>query len=65
MKEEKTMIDINKVIKLRNITLTAIEIEKENRGKFGKGTPSQAYRLGMLHCLVDYKDKLNELIIQG
>ncbi|MBA7651088.1 hypothetical protein ES703_58903 [subsurface metagenome] len=64
-KKEKTMVDINKIIGLRNLVLKAIEIEKEDKDKFKEGTPSHSYRLGMLHCLKDFKEKLNSLIIQG
>jgi len=64
-KEEKIMIDINKIIRLRNLILTAIEIEEKDKDEFKEGTPSHSYRLGMLHCLQDFKKKLNSLIIQG
>jgi len=64
-KEEKTMIDINKIVRLRNLVLTAIDIEKEDIKKFKEGTPSHSYRLGMLHCQKDFKDKLDSLINQG
>ena len=65
MKEEKTMVDIGKLIRLRNLVLTAIDITKEDMSKFKEGTPSHSYRLGMLHCQKDFKDKLNSLIIRG
>ncbi len=65
MSEEKTMVDIDKLIRLRNLILTAIDITKEDKAKFQEGSPSHSYRLGMLHCQIDYKDKLNALIIMG
>ena len=65
MKEEKTMVDIGKLIRLRNLILTAIDITKEDMGKFKEGTPSHSYSLGMLHCQKDFKDKLNSLIAMG
>lgn len=68
MKEEKTMIDIKKLIRLRNLILTAIEITEEDKKKFegdDEAHPALQYRLGMLHCQKDIRDKLNALIIQG
>ncbi len=65
MKEEKTMVDIDKLSRLRNLVLTAIDITKEDIQKFKEGTPSHSYSLGMLHCQVDFKDKLNALISMG
>lgn len=62
---EKIMIDINTIIRLRNLVLTAIDITKEDMNKFQEGTSSHSYRLGMLHCQKDFKDKLNSLISQG
>jgi hypothetical protein len=65
MNEEKTMVDIGKLIRLRNLILTGIDITKEDMSKFQEGTPSHSYRLGMLHCQKDFKDKLNALIDMG
>ncbi len=65
MNEEKTMIDIDKLIRLRNLVLTAIDITKEDMKKFQEGTPNHSYRLGMLHCQKDLEEKLSSLIIQG
>ena len=65
MSEEKTMVDIQKLVRLRNLTLTAVDITKEDIRKFKEGTPSHSYRLGMLHCQKDFKDKLNALISIG
>jgi len=64
-KEEKIMIDINSIIRLRNLLLTAINITKNDMAKYKEGTPSYSYSLGILHCQEDFKAKLNELIIQG
>ena len=64
-KEEKTMVDIGKLIRLRNLVLTAIDITLEDMRKFKLETPSHSYRLGMLHCQKDFKDKLNALIAMG
>lgn len=63
--EEKSLIDIDKIVKLRNLIITAIGITKKDKDKFKAGTPSHSYRLGMCHCLDDFKEKLNSLIIQG
>lgn len=65
MKEEKTMVDIGKLIRLRNLILTAIDITKEDMRKFKQGTSSHSYRLGMIHVQIDFKDKLNALIDMG
>ncbi len=65
MKEDKTMVDINKLIRLRNLVLTAIDITKEDMKDLKPGTPSHSYKLGMLHCEIDFKDKLNSLIAMG
>ena len=65
IKEEKTMVDIGKLIRLRNLILTAIDITKEDMNAVKEGTRSHSYRLGMLHCQEDIKDKLNALISMG
>ena len=64
-KEEKTMVDIGKLIRLRNLVLTAIDITLEDMKDHKPETPSHSYRLGMLHCQKDFKDKLNALIAMG
>lgn len=62
---EKTMIDIKKVIELRDQMRKAIEIQKEDKGKCDSGTPARSYHLGGLHRLEEFETKLNELIILG
>jgi len=64
-KEEKTMVDINKLIKLRDQVRGAIAIESSNKDKFEESTPAYSYRLGIIHNLKDMEDRLNNLIIQG
>ena len=66
--EEKTMIDINKVIKLRDQVIRAIEITEEDKKVYegdDEAHPALQYRQGMLHCQKDILDMLNDLIIQG
>jgi len=61
----KTIVDVGKLIRLRNLVLTAIDITKEDMNKHKEGTSSYSYSLGMLHCQKDFKDKLNALIAMG
>ncbi len=68
MSEEKTMVDIDKLIKLRDQVNSAIKIEKSEKKKFegdDVAHPALQYHLGRLHSLEEFKDKLNDLIIQG
>ena len=62
---EKTMVDINKIIKLRDQILVAIKIEKQENDKWKEGTTYHSYSLGKLHVLKEFEEKLNDLIIQG
>lgn len=64
-KEEKTMVDIEKIIKLRNQVRGALAIESSNKNKFKESAPAYSYRLGIIHNLKDMEDRLNDLIIQG
>lgn len=64
-KEEKTMVDIEKIIKFRNQVRNAIMIESSNKDKFEESTPAYSYRLGIVHSLKDMEERLNNLIIQG
>ena len=64
-KEEKTMVDIKKIISLRDQVRGAIAIETNNKDKFKESTPAYSYRLGIVHNLKDMEERLNDLIIQG
>lgn len=64
-KEEKTMVDIEKIVKLRDQVRGALAIESNNKDKFEEGTPTHSYRLGIVHNLKDMEERLNDLIIQG
>lgn len=67
-KKEKIMIDIKKIIKLKNLVVKAIEITEEDKKAYegdDEAHPALQYRLGMLHCQKDILDRLNDLIIQG
>ncbi|HDZ26631.1 hypothetical protein LCGC14_0879920 [marine sediment metagenome] len=68
MKEEKTMIDINKVIKLRDQIRASIKIQKTDKAKFegdNLAHPALCYHRGALQILKEIEEKLNDLIIQG
>lgn len=58
----KRMIEVDRVIRLRNLMITAIEIVEEKMKDQGRETKNYQYSLGMLHCLQDSKYKLNVLI---
>lgn len=65
MAKEKTMVDIEKIIELRNQVRAALAIESSNKDKFKETTPAYSYRLGIIHTLKDMEERLNDLIIQG
>lgn len=62
---EKTMVDIKRIIKLRDQMRKAIEIQKEDEGRYQERTPAHSYHLGGLHRLEEFESKINDLIILG
>lgn len=62
---EKTMVDIKRIIKLRDQMRKAIEIQKEDEKRYKEGTPAHSYHLGGLHRLEEFESKINDLIILG
>jgi len=64
-KEEKTRIDVSKLIKLRDQIDVATKIDRSEQQKYSNESQSYSYRLGKLHGLEEIRVKLNELIIQG
>lgn len=67
-KEEKVLVDIDKLVKLRNQVESAIKLEEADKAKFegdDGAWPAFQYHLGKVHSLNEFKEKLDDLIIQG
>lgn len=66
--EEEVLIDVDKLVKLREQVESAIKLEEADKTKFegdDEARPAFQYHLGKVHSLKEIKEKLNDLIIQG
>jgi hypothetical protein len=62
------MINIEKVIKLRDQIRAAIKIQEMDKAKYegdDEAHPALCYHRGMLHGLNDFEARLNDMIIGG
>jgi len=67
-KEEQTLINVEKLVRLRNQIDKAIEIEEADKSKYDANkalSHAYQYHLGKLHSLNEFREKLNDLVIQG
>ncbi|HDY67261.1 MAG TPA: hypothetical protein ENH85_05660 [Candidatus Scalindua sp.] len=64
-RQETTMVNINKVIKLRKYAQGLLFIEEIELKKHDADSQAYSYRLGKVHSLKDLEERLGDLIIQG
>lgn len=67
-KEERILVDVDKIIKLRKQVESAIKLEKTHQKGIETddvSNPAYQYYLGKVHSLNEFKEKLDDLIIQG